>query len=140
MVTLDQIQNLEVKVQRAVAYIAELKEKNVLLQKNLEKSRKRIDDLEVLINEYKEDQNEIEQGLINALTHLDKLEDDIIRPPAAEASPEIPAAGQKEESPEIDDIEAAVVQASDGDDEDENDDAEQPKDAASGGKGELDIF
>jgi TolA-binding protein len=82
MVSLDQIKDLESKVQKAVTYIAALKQENVLLQKNLEKYRKRIDELEVLINEYKEDQTAIEEGIKNALLHLDKLEDSIAKPAA----------------------------------------------------------
>lgn len=105
MITLDQIRGLELKVQRAVAYIAELKEENSLLQKNLEKYRGRIDELEVLINTYKEDQNEIEQGVVNALFHLDKLEDDISRSPDARAQ-------ASESPPALDDIESAVIHAS----------------------------
>jgi len=105
MVTLQQIRILEEKVQKAVAYIAQLKEENSLLQRSLEKTRKRIDELEVLINEYAEDQKAIEEGIKNALLHLDKLEDTRAKAPAAKA-PAAPA--QKVE--EIEDIEGEAVE------------------------------
>ncbi len=123
MVTLDQIRSLEAKVQRAVAYIADLKEENALLQKNLEKYRMRIDELEVLINRYKDDQNEIEQGVLNALSHLDRLEDDISRTPA-------PPAASGSGIPEVEDIEARPVRP-----------LEEPASDGKGGiENELDIF
>lgn len=104
MVTLDQIRSLEAKVQRTVAYIADLKEENALLKKNLEKYRERIDELEVLINSYKEDQNEIEQGIINALSHLDRLEDEISRSSPPSTGPEL-----GEALAEVEDLEARPV-------------------------------
>jgi FtsZ-binding cell division protein ZapB len=129
MVTLEQIRNLEAKVQRAVAYIAEIKEENTLLQKNLTKYRKRIDELEVLINEYKEDQNAIEEGIKNALLHLDTLEDAVVKPPAA--VPAAPAAAVQE----IEDVEKAPVKTVI-----ETDADEEPPAGAEKGKDELDIF
>ncbi|MDR1933741.1 MAG: cell division protein ZapB [Spirochaetales bacterium] len=104
MVSLDQIRTLEAKVGRAVAYIGELKAENTLLQKNLAKYRKRIDELEILINEYKEDQNAIEEGIKNALLHLDTLEDAIVKPPAAVAPPAAAPVPR-----EIDEVEKAPV-------------------------------
>ena len=131
MVTLEQIRNLEAKVQRAVAYIAELKDENSLLQKNLEKYRKRIDELEVLINEYKEDQNAIEAGIKNALSHLDKLEDTIAKTPASVPEPAVAAPLE-----EIEDIEGEALE------EGLEVDAPRPAPAKTKtkAKGELDIF
>ena len=128
MVTLEQIRNLEAKIQRAVSYIAELKDENSLLQKNLEKYRKRIDELEVLIGEYTEDQNAIEAGIKNALLHLDKLEDTIAKTPPTISAP-TPAAGKTPE-PLIDDIEGEAI--------DEGMEVDPP--AKSKAKDELDIF
>ena len=105
MVTLEQIKTLEERVLKAVAYISQLKEENSVLQKNLDKYRKRIDDLEVLINEYTEDQNAIEEGIKNALLHLDKLEDSKAKTPAAKA----PAAPPPKK---IEDIEGEAVEPS----------------------------
>ena len=125
MVTLEQIRNLEAKVQRAVAYITDLKDENSLLQKSLEKYRKRIDELEVLIGEYKEDQNAIETGIKNALLHLDRLEDTIAKTPAVPAAP-----AAKPSVEEIEDIE--------GEELDEGLEVDAPPPAKA--KDELDIF
>jgi chromosome segregation ATPase len=132
MVSLEQIKDLETKVQHAVTYIAKLKQENALLQKNLEKYRKRIDELEVLINEYKEDQTAIEEGIKNALLHLDKLEDSIAKPPAGGKTA---ASARLERGPdiEIDDIEDAAVSGGSGV---EDGAGEEPEKAP----GELDIF
>lgn len=81
MISLQQIRTLEAKVQRAVTFIDELKRENETMKGKLESYQSRIDELEILILEYKEDQQEIEQGIINALGHLDRLEDAIVAPP-----------------------------------------------------------
>jgi uncharacterized protein YlxW (UPF0749 family) len=138
MVSLDQIKILEEKVQNAVAYITKLKQENSLLQKSLEKYRKRIDELEVLINEYKEDQNAIEEGIKNALLHLDKLEDFITKPPAGgKASTPVQPSGQGS-AIEVEDIEGAAVSdsAAISDSAVEELAEEEPEKAP----GELDIF
>ena len=129
MVTLEQIRTLEEKVKKAVTYIAQLKEENSLLQKGLEKYRKRIDELEVLINEYTEDQNAIEEGIKNALLHLDKLEDAKAKAPAAKAASAAPVQ-------EIEDIEGELVEPAM-----EVDDEPPPaKTKKTEKKDELDIF
>jgi chromosome segregation ATPase len=130
MVTLEQIRNLEAKVQRAVAYIGELKKENALLKKTLEKYRTRIDELEVSINEYKEDQNAIEEGIKNALLHLDKLEDTIAKSPAAHTAP--PASPPPKDIEELEDIEGEPLEPA------MEVDAEPPAPAKT--KDELDIF
>ncbi|MDR1317901.1 MAG: cell division protein ZapB [Spirochaetales bacterium] len=140
MVSLEQIKDLEAKVQNTVAYITKLKQENSLLQKNLEKYRKRIDELEVLINEYKEDQTAIEEGIKNALLHLDKLEDSIAKPPVAgKAAAAVPRADADDvpvlaSAIEVDDIEGDPVGASlEAEEDDEaGEEAKAP--------GELDIF
>jgi FtsZ-binding cell division protein ZapB len=162
MVSLDQIKTLEAKVQNAVAYITELKQENSLLQKNLEKYRKRIDELEVLINEYKEDQSAIEEGIKNALLHLDKLEDSIVKPASGKAAPAA-RAGKAQPAPHgeapgigLDDVEGAAVSPKSGkkdeakteahagaeikaEDESEFDDEEESAEPEKA-PGELDIF
>jgi FtsZ-binding cell division protein ZapB len=140
MVTLDQIKKLDSKVQKAVACITELKAENSHLQKNLEKYRKRIDELELLINEYKEDQTAIEEGIKNALLHLDKLEDSIAKPVSAgKAAPAAvrpePASGPAT-TIEIDDVEGVPVAP----DFDANAEKDETEDKPAKGPGELDIF
>jgi len=65
---------LESKVQKAVAMLGSLQEENSLLKSRLGEYETRIDELEFLIEEFKEEQTEIEQGIISALNKLDSLE------------------------------------------------------------------
>ncbi len=77
MVSLDQIRLLESRVHKAVRRIESLQDENDTLRERLARYEKRIEELEVLINEFKESQSEIEQGIINALSQLDDLEDQV---------------------------------------------------------------
>jgi len=82
MISLEQIQLLEEKVSKAVEYvkrvnaenIALLSEKTALLQK-MEANQKRIDELEVHVLRFKEDQGRIEDGIIAALDRLSQFEE-----------------------------------------------------------------
>ena len=75
MITVEQIHQLGKGVKQAVDVINSLKEENGLLKNKLSGYEKRIEELEVLINSFKEDQSSIEDGIINALQQLDVLED-----------------------------------------------------------------
>jgi FtsZ-binding cell division protein ZapB len=74
MITLEQIQKLDAQVKKAVSRIEELKTENNGLKKKLDDYQKRIEELEILISDFKRDQGEIEQGIINALSQLEKLD------------------------------------------------------------------
>ena len=101
MITLDQIRKLDDKVQAAVRRIRELKTENGALEKRLGQYERRIEELEVLIKTFKEDQAEIEKGIVNALSQLDHLEDDLSDRIVPAASG--PAAKRKESPVKIDD-------------------------------------
>ena len=77
MITIDQIQNLDRKVQSAIALISSLKAENTSLKGKLDMYQKRISELEVLVENFKKDQVEIEQGIVRALAQLDQLEDSL---------------------------------------------------------------
>lgn len=80
MITLDQIKQLDHKVRKAIDKINTLKNENNMLQEKLDNYQLRIEELEVLIDTFKEDQSEIENGIIDALNQLDILEDNIVLP------------------------------------------------------------
>jgi uncharacterized phage infection (PIP) family protein YhgE len=82
MISLEQIRLLEQKVQAAVARIGQLKQENATLKEHLSSYQKRIDELEVLVDSFKADQGQIEQGILNALAQLDQLEDEVTSPAA----------------------------------------------------------
>lgn len=75
MISLEQIRTLETKVHKAVNMLTAVQEENQLLRSKLGTYENRIEELEFMIEEFKEDQSEIEQGIISALNHLDHLED-----------------------------------------------------------------
>lgn len=85
MVTIEQIRLLDKKVHSAVERISMLKQENQSLKSKLEHYESRILELERLIESFKRDQGEIEQGITNALDELNRLEDDLDEEsPAAE--------------------------------------------------------
>ena len=81
MVTLEQVKLLETRVAKAVDYIERLVKENTVLrqhetelQAKLETNQKRIDELEILVMDFKEDQGEIEEGILSALDRLSQFE------------------------------------------------------------------
>ncbi|MDR2343010.1 MAG: cell division protein ZapB [Spirochaetaceae bacterium] len=79
MVTVDQVRQLESKVAKAIDYINKLTDENTLLKNKLDSYQSRIDELEVLIQRFKEDQGRIEEGILSALDRLNRFEDDVYR-------------------------------------------------------------
>jgi hypothetical protein len=84
MINLEQVKLLETKVARAIEYVervtgenAALLQKEVELRARLESYQKRIDELEVLIVRFKEDQGRIEDGILAALDRLNQFENAI---------------------------------------------------------------
>jgi FtsZ-binding cell division protein ZapB len=75
MVSLEQVKLLESKVTRAIDYIKTLTEEKDALREKLDFYQKRIDELEVLIHRFKEDQSRIEDGILSALDRLNQFED-----------------------------------------------------------------
>ena len=80
MITLDQIKQLDVKVRKAIDMINSLTSENKMLQDKLDTYQLRIEELEILIDTFKEDQGEIEHGIIDALNQLDTLDNNQIVP------------------------------------------------------------
>ncbi|MDR1412010.1 MAG: cell division protein ZapB [Spirochaetaceae bacterium] len=74
MVTLEQIKLLETKVGRAIDVVTRITGENAYLKGKLENYQKRIDELEVLIQRFKEDQGRIEDGILSALDRLNEFE------------------------------------------------------------------
>jgi len=82
MINLEQVRLLENKVAKAVDYIekvagenAALLQKDADMQARLESNQKRIDELEVLIMRFKEEQGQIEDGILAALDRLSRFEE-----------------------------------------------------------------
>jgi FtsZ-binding cell division protein ZapB len=82
MISLEQVQLLEAKVSKAIEYVQQVNSDNAALvseraslQKKLDANQKRIDELEVLVMRFKEDQGRIEDGIIAALDRLSQFEE-----------------------------------------------------------------
>jgi len=82
MISLEQVQLLEARVSKAIEYVqlkdaenAALINEKAILQKKLEANQKRIDELEVLVMRFKEEQGRIEDGIIAALDRLSQFEE-----------------------------------------------------------------
>ena len=76
MITLDQIKLLDRKVRKAIDKISSLTNENKMLQNKLDDYQQRIEELEILMDSFKEDQGEIENGIIEALNQLEIIDDD----------------------------------------------------------------
>lgn len=75
MLTLDQVQKLEQRVEKAVSLIKVLQKDKEDLENKLSMSASRISELEGVINSFKQDQNRIEEGILSALSRLSEFED-----------------------------------------------------------------
>ncbi len=76
MINLEQIQSLNIKVQKALDVIVTLREENGTLRAKLSDYEKRMEELEVLVKSFSNDQDDIENGILDILQQLDKLEED----------------------------------------------------------------
>jgi len=80
MIHLDQIRLLESKTIKAIELINVLREENKALKKTIDTSQARMEELENLVQEFKSDQDEIEQSILRAMKNLEQLEDEITEP------------------------------------------------------------
>jgi predicted nuclease with TOPRIM domain len=139
MITLEQVKLLESKAGRAIEYVERVSRENAQLQGKLDSYRKRIDELEVVIRQFKEDQSRIEEGVLAALDRLNQFEDAIERSlsPAVkkpektvQAPPSSgPKAGQETESEDLELLNEGTLSLSQ-----DEEGKEEPE------NGELDIF
>jgi chromosome segregation ATPase len=77
MVSLEQIKLLESRITKAIDHVKKVTEENSLLKGKLDSYQKRVDELEVLVQQFKEEQGRIEDGILSALDRLNQFEDAI---------------------------------------------------------------
>jgi FtsZ-binding cell division protein ZapB len=77
MGTLEQVKLLETKVAKAIDYVNQLTGENAMLREKLGGYQTKIDELEVLIKQFKDDQGKVESGILSALDRLNQFEDAI---------------------------------------------------------------
>jgi uncharacterized coiled-coil DUF342 family protein len=132
MISLEQVRLLESKVVKAIEYVKQVTEKNMQLNGKVDACQKRIDELEVQILEFKEEQNRIEEGILSSLEKLNQFEDAIGRNYSAPHSE-----GQEQGAQEN-----TYTRQPDfaGETEDGQDEEEETEPAPDESGGELDIF
>jgi len=75
MVSLEQVKLLESKVTNTIEYVKKVTGENAKLKEKLDSYQKRIEELEVLVQQFKENQGRIEDGILSALDKLNQFED-----------------------------------------------------------------
>jgi len=75
MVSLEQVKLLESRVTNTIEYVKKVTAENSKLKEKLNSYQKRIEELEVLIQQFKENQGRIEDGILSALDRLNQFED-----------------------------------------------------------------
>ena len=142
MITLDQIKQLDYKVRKAIDKINTLNSENNMLQEKLGNYQLRIEELEVLIDTFKEDQGEIENGIIEALNQLDILEDNIVVPGADSGLAQESTVDQPNADLEI--TEETTEKTVESEDQEETEDSKNEEsesaDSSENKESELDIF
>jgi len=91
MINLQQIKDLEARVDTAVGLIERLRKENAALKGTLAGSQKKIKDLEALVRSFRDDQEEIEGIIVSTLTKLERLEDEVSDKPKEKAAQPAPA-------------------------------------------------
>ena len=86
MITLDQVRALETRVEKALGAIDRLTAENTTLRETVAREKARAVDLERTIEEFRRDQNRIEQGILHALERLNAFEDAVLESAAAPAA------------------------------------------------------
>jgi len=82
MLSLEHVQLLETRVAKAIEYVQKvtaentaLSEERAGLEAKLETNKKRLDEMEMLVLRFKEDQGRIEDGVMAALDRLSQFEE-----------------------------------------------------------------
>ena len=152
MISLEQVQLLETKVAKAIEYVQKVTEENdslvsekASLAAKLESNQKRLDELELLVMSFKEDQGRIEDGIIAALNRLSQFEEAFesgLKPKDTVKSSPKKAAPKKQAESEISEFfEITGSPGEDGKDKAKTEDSvSEESDVDISVDGELDIF
>jgi len=87
MVSLEQVKLLESKVTNTIEYVKKVTAENTKLKEKLDSYQKRIEELEVLVRQFKENQGRIEDGILSALDKLNQFEDALESKLSVESNP-----------------------------------------------------
>jgi FtsZ-binding cell division protein ZapB len=87
MVSMEQVKLLESKVTNTIEYVKKVTGENSKLKEKLNSYQKRIEELEVLVQQFKENQGRIEDGILSALDRLNQFEDALESKLSTESKP-----------------------------------------------------
>ena len=101
MVSLEQVKLLESKVTNVIEYVKKVTDENSKLKEKLNSYQKRIEDLEILVQQFKENQGRIEDGILSALDRLNQFEDALesklsVELPSIESKPPVKSGPSRE--------------------------------------------
>ena len=88
--TLEQLRQLQQKIDKLITNAQHLKEENAVLKRKLASYEKRVAELETHFSTVQQDQGEMERTILEALDSLDRLEDEIKQPDAASGAGAVP--------------------------------------------------
>jgi TolA-binding protein len=75
MISLEQVMLLESRVTNTIEYVKKVTGENSKLKEKLSSYQVRIEELEAVVNQFKENQSRIEEGILSALDRLNQFED-----------------------------------------------------------------
>ena len=100
MLNLEQVKLLETKVANTIEYVQRVTGENAALRKKIDANQKRIDELEVLVSRFNEEQGRIEDGILSALDRLNQFEDAIEKSLSARSRETKPSVSSTKKSAE----------------------------------------
>ena len=98
MVTLEQVKLLDQRITRTIDFVKKVSGENALLKGKQNSYKKRIAELEKLIQQFKDDQGQIEEKFLSAFNRLNEIEDALgtafngDAPTALDKTEDVPAA------------------------------------------------
>lgn len=143
MISLEQVKLLESKVTKTIDHFKKVSEENVVLKSKLDSYQNRIEELEVLVRQFKEEQTSIEDGILSALDRLNQFEDVLEKTLAAPVKVQEQSKKGKDESKKAPAENVTEKTASEAVTENaaaENVVAESPEPVHKSSEEELDIF
>lgn len=138
MISLEQVQALEARVEKAVGLIQALRAENASLRSGLDGAELRVLELEERISAFQKDQARIEEGIVQALRKLDVFEDGVHAQPADALAEPTKASPSKQEAARPPQARAEASMGAKADPEPKREPS--PSEAEAKPAGSLDIF
>jgi chromosome segregation ATPase len=121
MVSIEQVRLLEKKVSNAIDYVNRVTDENAQLKTRMDGYVRRIDELEVFIKRFKEDQGRIEETVVSVLDKLNRFEDSVDGADGAAPQASLPRASVQHAPAIAAKAQAPAVEAVSNDDADDDD-------------------